>query len=138
MNTQTKLTQPEMVLLSMYRVSHGTTQKIPYEELVLQAWRDYPEAFSLRNYPEYPDGSDIHKKLYNGFLKTDNLVLSLGDKNFRLTEKGVSRASELLSSRDGVARASTASMVVPFVKTVSGGVLRSTVRPFGEQSQSFA
>ena len=29
-------------------------------------------------------------------------------------------------------------MAVPFVKTVSGGVLRSTARPFSEQSQSLS
>lgn len=96
-----KLTQPEMVLISMYRFSKGTTTKIPYEELVLQAWRDFPEAFSLRNYPEYPDASDIHKKLYGGTLKNDGLVVSLGDKNFRLTEKGIVRAEEIFVSIEG-------------------------------------
>jgi len=97
-----KLTQPEMILISMHRASSGTTKKIPYEELVLQAWRDFPESFSLRNYPQYPDASDLHKKLYNGSLKEGGLVLSLGDKNFRLTEKGVSQAAELLLILKGV------------------------------------
>lgn len=95
-----------MVLLVMYRVSKRSTKKIPYEELVLQAWRDYPEAFSLRNYPEYPDASDIHKKLYGG-LKTDGLVLSLGDKNFRLTEKGIQKAAELIAVVEGQSHVTT-------------------------------
>lgn len=97
-----KLTQAEMVLIAFYRASKGTTNKVPYEELVLQAWRDFPEQFSLRNYPDYPDGSDIHKKLYNGPLKTDSLVLSLGDKCFRLTSKGLEEAKRVVDSLKNV------------------------------------
>jgi len=88
------LTQAQKILVSFHRVSGGATRKVPYEELVLQAWRDFPEEFSLRNHPEHPDASDIHKKLYAG-LKTDGFILSLGNKMFRLTEKGVAEAADL-------------------------------------------
>ena len=97
-----KLTQSDMVLIAFYRASKGTTNKVPYEELVLQAWRDFPEQFSLRNYPKYPDGSDIHKKLYNGPLKTESLVLSLGDKYFRLTSKGLEEAKKVVDALENV------------------------------------
>lgn len=89
-----RLTLSDMVLVSLAKAAAGTTRKVPYEELVLQAWRDFPAAFSLRNHPEHPDASDVHKKLY-GTLKTDGLILALGDKVFRLTDKGVSRAAQL-------------------------------------------
>lgn len=91
------LTQAQMVLLAMYRASGGSTTKVAYEELVLQAWRDYPEVFSLRNHPEHPDASDIHKRLYQT-LKSDSLAVSLGNKFFRLTEKGLQTARNLISS----------------------------------------
>jgi hypothetical protein len=94
------LTQPEMVLVSFYRVAKGMTAKVPYEELVLQAWRDFPEAFSLRNHPEHPDASDIHKKLYQS-LKSTGLVVSLGNKVFRLTEKGLAQARDLIAEVEG-------------------------------------
>ena len=97
-----KLTQSDMVLIAFYKASKGTTNKVPYEELVLQAWRDFPEQFSLRNYPKYPDSSDIHKKLYNGPLKTESLVLSLGDKYFRLTSKGLEEAKKLADALEEV------------------------------------
>src|SRR5262245_42201837 len=77
-NRTTKLSQPEMVLVSMYRASGGRTERIPYEEIVVRAHRDFPEAFSLRNYPQFPDASDIHKKLYQA-LKPNGLVVTLGD-----------------------------------------------------------
>lgn len=85
------LNQGEMVLLAMYRFSRASQEPIPYAEIVLQAWRDYPETFSLRGHPEHPDASDIHKRLY-GPLKTADLVESLGNKVFRLTAKGIEQA----------------------------------------------
>lgn len=94
MSTTQRLTRSSMVLLAMFRASDGGTRRVPYEDLVLQAWRDYPNAFSLRNHPEYPDASDIHKKLYQS-LKSNGFVVSLGNKCFRLTENGVATASEL-------------------------------------------
>lgn len=83
-----------MVLVALARVSGWTTKRVPYEELVLQAWRDYPDTFSLRNHPEHPDASDIHKRLYQT-LKPAGLIVSVGSKVFRLTDSGVSRAQEL-------------------------------------------
>jgi hypothetical protein len=90
--------QQEMILISFHHKSGGTTNKVPYEELVLQLWQDFPETFSLRNHPEHPDASDVHKKLYNGPLKDDGLIVSLGNKVFRLTDKGLARASEIISA----------------------------------------
>ena|SRR5579863_4577741 len=94
------LSQPEMLLVAFCHVSGGTTNKVPYEELVLQAWRDFPEAFSLRNHPEFPDASDIHKKLYQE-LKSAGLVIPLGNKVFRLTDKGLERAAILTATLEG-------------------------------------
>lgn len=100
---ETKLVfkQPEMILISFHRASEGTANRVPYEELVLQLWRDFPEAFSLRNHPEHPDASDVHKALYYGRLKKDGLVISLGNKVFRLTDKGVAQAAELVALLEG-------------------------------------
>ena len=86
------LTQSEMLLISFYRSSGGTTSKVPYEELVLQAWRDFPQTFSLRNHPEHPDASDMHKTLYQA-LKPQGLVIPLGNKIFRLEVGTESTAS---------------------------------------------
>jgi hypothetical protein len=86
-----------MVLISMARAAKGTTARVPYEELVLQAWRDFPQAFSLRNHPEHPDASDIHKRIYQT-LKPAGLVVALGNKVFRLTDSGVAEARALLAA----------------------------------------
>jgi len=84
-------TQGEKVLLAMYRASGANEESMPYADIVVQAWIDYPETFALDGYPEYPDASDIHKKLY-GYLKTNEFVESTGNKWFRLTGKGIEQA----------------------------------------------
>jgi hypothetical protein len=94
--SDSNLTQSEMVLVSMARIANGTTKRIPYEEIVLQAWKDFPTVFSLRSHPEHPDASDIHKKIYQT-LKPAGLVASLGNKVFRLTDKGIDRSGALLA-----------------------------------------
>jgi hypothetical protein len=83
-----------MVLLALARAASWTVRKVAYEDLVLQAWQDYPAEFSLRNHPEHPDASDIHKRIYQG-LKPAGSVLSMGNKIFRLTERGLQDALAL-------------------------------------------
>ncbi len=97
-----KLTHADMVLVALYRASGGKTNRAPYEELVLQAWRDFPEVFGLRNYADqHPDASDVHKRLYST-LKPAGLVVALGNKEFRLTDKGLERAARLVAAVDRV------------------------------------
>lgn len=92
-----QLTQADMVLLALARAAKWTTHKVPYEELVLTAWREFPSAFSLRNHPEHPDASDIHKRLYQS-LKPAGFAVVLGNKVFRATEQGLERARSLESA----------------------------------------
>ncbi len=94
-NNGAKLTQAQMVLIAMYLASNGTASRIPYEEIVMQAWREFPAVFGLRNYPEYPDASDIHKKIYQT-LKPSGFAVAIGDKFFRLTDKGIAEARALM------------------------------------------
>ena len=48
----------------MYRLAHGHTSALKYEDIVVKAFELYPEEFALRGYSQYPDSSDIHKPLY--------------------------------------------------------------------------
>jgi len=90
-----RLNKAEMTLIAMYRAGKASIEKLPYEEIVLCAWKEFPEAFSLRNYPDHPDASDVHKPLYS-VLIAKGLAVSLGNKVFRLTEAGLLRAERLV------------------------------------------
>lgn len=82
----------------MYDLSKGTTKPLLYEDIVVGAFRKYPEDFQLRGYPEYPDSSDIHKPLYK--MKTQGLVRA-ANKSFELTPQGIEVASRLIHSNQG-------------------------------------
>lgn len=99
-----KLSQAEKVLLSMHKVSNGTYERVAFEDIVLQAWRDFPENFSLPNHPEYPDAAIVSKRLY-GDLITKRLVVSLRNGVYRLSDKGLLESQKILnltSPRDDI------------------------------------
>lgn len=90
-----QLTVSEQVLIALAVASGGTTDAVPYEEIVIASWRRFPGRFSLRNHPEYPDASDQHKQLY-GSLKRAGFVTAIeGAKAFRLTDRGLEQAVRL-------------------------------------------
>lgn len=89
-----KLSQSEMVLLATYRASKSFGNRVPYEEIVLQVWKDFPETFSLNNHPEHPDSHPVIRRLSSDIL-TNRLVVSLRKQVYRLTEKGLEAAKEL-------------------------------------------
>ena len=85
----------QMILRAMYDVSGGTTSMSSYEDIVVRAWKLFPQEFGLRGYVDaYPDASDMHKPLY-GPLKRDGYV-RVQNKKFGLTDHGLAIA-ELLT-----------------------------------------
>ena len=95
----------------MNTLSGGTSRALRYEDIVVKAFEMFPEDFALRGYPRYPDSSDIHKPLY-GPLKRAGHVLA-GNKQFRLTQKGLDRARQLSTSGAKIEK-TAADMIVPF------------------------
>ena len=89
-----KLTDVDRVLIALAHASGGEQTPIPYEEIVIESWKRFPDRFSLRRHPEFPDSSDQHKKLY-GPLKRSGYIVTLRDKQFRLTDAGLERAAQL-------------------------------------------
>jgi len=90
-----KLSHADKILISFYKVSKGTTERVPYENIVLQAWQDFPSDFSLPNHPEYPDSYVINKRVYSNLI-TNRLVVSLKNKTYRLSDKGLIEAEKIL------------------------------------------
>jgi hypothetical protein len=83
-----------MILVALSDVAGGTTRLCAYEDVVVCAWRLFPQEFGLRGYvDQYPDSSDLHKPLY-GPLKRDGYV-RVQNKKFGLTEAGLAVAEQL-------------------------------------------
>lgn len=88
------ISQAKMVLLAAYKVSQIVGRRIPFEELVLQAWKDYPDQFSLRDHPEHPDSYRVYNRIYTTLI-TERWLVSLRKQIYRLTDRGIELAREL-------------------------------------------
>lgn len=89
------------IVEAMYRLMPEGPRTVTYEDIVVQAWKLYPDKFGLRGYSnDYPDASDIHKPLYNT-LKSRGWVSTgpKGAKKFSLTSSGWERAHAALTGR---------------------------------------
>jgi hypothetical protein len=80
MKRKASLSHAEMILLAIHRVANGTTNRVPFESIVLQSWQDFPQEFSLNNHPEYPDSYVVSKRLYSDLI-TKRLVVSLRNQD---------------------------------------------------------
>ena len=93
------LSRPEKILSVMFALSKGESKALQYEDIVVAAFRRFPEDFQLRGYPQYPDSSDIHKPLYK--MKRDGLVRS-ANKSFMLTPLGLDTSRNLVGAVEAV------------------------------------
>lgn len=89
------LTKPQKLLAVMSDLCHGKSRALPYEDIVVKAFEQYPDDFQLRGYPQYPDSSDVHKPLYE--MKRRGLVRA-ANKTFELTAQGLEAARGLSHS----------------------------------------
>jgi len=89
------LSKPQKILAVMYELCRGDATALQYEDIVVAAFKRYPDDFQLRGYPQYPDSSDVHKPLYE--MKQQGLLRS-ANKTFELTARGLEVASRLTHS----------------------------------------
>lgn len=89
------LSKPQKILAVMFDLCGGEPKALQYEDIVVGAFKQYPEDFQLRGYPQYPDSSDVHKPLYD--MKRQGLVRS-ANKTFELTERGLEVAGQMVHS----------------------------------------
>jgi len=87
------LSRADKLLLVMLSLSEGKGKSLRFEDIVVRAFKEYPDDFHLRGYLEYPDSGDlVHKPLYE-FRK--NGLVEASSKIFSLTLRGLSEAEKL-------------------------------------------
>lgn len=69
------------------------------EDLVVRAWRMFPDRFGLQGYADaYPDSNRVLSKVMGSSrLRKEGLIERMGKKRYRLTLRGVEIASALRS-----------------------------------------
>jgi len=68
---------------------------LTFENLVVAAFRLFPNAFSLVGFPEYPDAGRINRTLLQCRPQYRNFIDGKGSTQFVVTENGKSRAEEI-------------------------------------------
>jgi hypothetical protein len=86
-------------LLALYRLWNEGKKKVRYEDIVVQAFTNYPGDFHLKGYQQYPDTGDaVHKPLYD-YRKRG--MVSASNKMFSLTPHGVAEAERIQAREKG-------------------------------------
>lgn len=99
MKTNVILSRGEKILISLYELSGKSKKSIRFEDIVVAAYKKFPQDFTLKGYPQYPDSGDlVHKPLYD--YKKKGLIQA-GNKMFALTEKGLVAVEELQKAISG-------------------------------------
>ncbi len=91
-----ELTKAEKLLIAAARLDARGEPEFTTEDLVVEAFKAFPNDFFLRGHPEYPDNNSVLIQLMG---KDARLIVSgwlekTGTKKFRLTPKGVQDAAE--------------------------------------------
>ena len=98
------LTVMDKLLVSALGLEESGRSQFSAEDLVVMAWRQFPDAFGLAGYlddrgvPLYPDSNRVYMEIMGSKpLRKRGLLQKVGSKVYQLTEAGRSHA---LKSRD--------------------------------------
>ena len=80
----------EKVLLAAYALEKDNKTSFSAEDLVIAAWKKFPDAFGLAGYGlEYPDSNRVFTKIMGDKgLKGRGCLIKVGEKIYQLSEAG--------------------------------------------------
>ena len=116
MSDRSQLSVPEKLLLAGYNLECKGRCPFSAEDLVVAAWRKYPDAFSLAGYRDdngrlmYPDSNRVFAEIMGSKpIRKRGFLVKVGRKMYRLTEAGREHA-QLLSSRQSLSQVKKAGL----------------------------
>jgi len=74
--------------------SSTTTRKCSFEKLVKECFNAFPEIFSLKNYPKWPDSRKLDRPLRT--LRERGFIIGDPKTSFSLTTRGKKEAQEIV------------------------------------------
>jgi len=101
------MTVEQKILISLYEIYKEGNNRVSYEDLIVQSHKLFPDSFSLKSYPEFPDSHVIYSSLRltvktNGFIDIKN-------KMIKFTEYGLSTSEALYNQYNGLEKQKTKS-----------------------------
>lgn len=103
----THLTVAEKLLIAGFRLEEGGTRPFSAEDLVVSAWRTFPDVFGLAGFqgadgsPSFPDSNRVFAEIMGSKpIRKRGLLTKVGSKMYQLTPAGGDLARSLSGSRD--------------------------------------
>jgi hypothetical protein len=136
--TQSTLTTANKILVSAVRLAENQEQ-FTAEDLIVKAWKDYPESFGLSGYREaHPDSNRVLSKLMGSVgLCSRGWLEQVSTKTYRMTPAGRKFAHALMSGKTEVespaaARAAARAASTPTEKPAKAEApARPRIEPIG-------
>lgn len=104
-----KLGIADKLLIAALEIENSGKTQFSAEDLVVFAWKKFPEAFGLKGYaddegkPLYPDSNRVYAEIMGSKpIRKQGLLKKVGSKLYRLTEAGRNRAVSALGQRDSI------------------------------------
>jgi hypothetical protein len=116
-----KVTLNDLVVFSIYYL-HEEGGEITSEDIVSACFMLFPQRFSLRKYPHWPDSAVVTRRWSE--IRGKGYLLGSTAKGFRLTVKGIRHAQKIAKSLGGE-RPTPAPSVPTEVKTRAGRFVRA-------------
>jgi hypothetical protein len=93
----------EKLLIAAYKIDSFGEKPFSAEDLVVSAWKEYPDTFGLRGYRggdgklKFPDSNRVFAEIMGSKpLRKRGLIVKVGTKSYQLTESGRQLARLLL------------------------------------------
>ena len=115
----------DKLLVSAFALESEGRLRFSAENLVVMAWKKYPEAFGLAGYtdkqgrPIYPNSNRVYAEIMGSKpLRKKGLLRKVGSKMYQLTEAGRSQARSIsgVSSTDSVEKWTIARERIDFIR----------------------
>jgi hypothetical protein len=96
-----RLTKADKLLLSALKLEEQGERPFSAEQLVVEAWRQFEDAFALQGYPQYPDSNRVYSLIMGSKpLRNRGWLRKVGTKMYQLSEAGLIAARNLQDKPD--------------------------------------
>ena len=121
-----KISYDDLVTYVVYLLTAGNGARTTFEDIVAKAFELFPNRFSLRGYPQWPDSAVVNKSWLRSRTDKKYIVGSVKD-GFRLTQRGLQVARRVENTlQEKPARGSQ--KLQSELRTISGRLLKSIDR----------
>ncbi len=96
------MTASDKLILAAHLIEEKGEKFFSAEELVVTAWKKFPETFSLTGF-DYPDSNRVLSEIMGSkSIRKKGLIKKIGKKMYQLTEMGNAYANNLLSKKNPI------------------------------------